>query len=88
MAQLTPTYSQIMSKLSRLSVRLCVDMISIYRSAISPLYPPMCRYTPSCSAYAQEALRKHGLKKGTILTIKRLMRCHPFVQRPMHDPVP
>ncbi|MFR9620995.1 MAG: membrane protein insertion efficiency factor YidD [Rikenellaceae bacterium] len=62
-------------------------LILIYRKAISPLLPPMCRYTPTCSQYALEALRKHGLLKGLWLTVKRLLRCHPWGGHG-HDPVP
>ena len=49
-----------------------------YRFCISPLLPPSCRFTPTCSEYAIEALRRHGPFKGLWLTIKRLSRCHPW----------
>jgi len=47
-----------------------------------------CRYSPTCSAYAQEALEKHGLFRGSVLTFRRLLSCHPFSKRPFFDPVP
>ena len=49
----------------------------IYRHAISPYHPPACRFTPSCSAYAEAALRKHGPVKGLLLIVWRLLRCNP-----------
>ena len=61
--------------------------IYFYRSFISPLLPPACRYTPTCSQYAIEAIRKHGPFKGFWLTVKRLLRCHPWGGSG-YDPVP
>lgn len=61
--------------------------ILFYRSCISPLTPPSCRFTPTCSQYALEALRRHGAIKGSWLTIKRLLRCHPWGGSG-YDPVP
>ena len=49
-----------------------------YRRFVSPLLPPACRFHPSCSAYALEALRTHGPVKGLLLAVRRLLRCHPF----------
>jgi putative membrane protein insertion efficiency factor len=61
--------------------------IKLYRKAISPFLPPACRFYPSCSAYAVEALTRHGAGRGSYLALRRLLRCHPF--RPGgHDPVP
>ncbi len=63
-------------------------LIRFYRSKISPLRPACCRFTPTCSAYALEALEKYGAWKGGYLTIKRLLRCNPFYKGDFFDPVP
>jgi putative membrane protein insertion efficiency factor len=66
---------------------LLIRMVRGYQVAISPLLPASCRYYPSCSAYALEALERYGSIKGMRLTIGRILRCHPF--RPGgYDPVP
>lgn len=62
-------------------------MIRFYRSGISPFLPPSCRYEPSCSAYAEEAIRRYGAGRGAGLAIRRLLRCHPWGGSG-HDPVP
>jgi hypothetical protein len=61
--------------------------IHFYRYCISPLFPPVCRYTPTCSQYALEAITKYGPFKGTWLAIKRILRCHPWGGSG-YDPVP
>lgn len=61
--------------------------VYIYRYTISPLSPPSCRYTPTCSQYAIEAVKKHGIFKGGWLAVKRLSRCHPWGESG-YDPVP
>lgn len=61
--------------------------IYFYRLVISPLKPPTCRYTPTCSVYALEAIRKYGPFKGFWLGFKRVLRCHPWGSSG-HDPVP
>lgn len=68
-------------------VRLLSWPIRFYQRYISPLTPPSCRFTPTCSAYALEALRKHGPWKGTWLAVRRLLRCHPWGGHG-YDPVP
>lgn len=67
--------------------RLIVMLIRGYQVAISPLLPPSCRYTPSCSQYAVEALQRHGALRGSWLAVCRVCRCHPF-RRGGYDPVP
>ena len=67
--------------------RLLLTVIRFYRTAISPALPPSCRYTPSCSAYAVEAIEIHGAGRGSWLALRRLLRCHPF-HAGGHDPVP
>ncbi|MCQ2376291.1 MAG: membrane protein insertion efficiency factor YidD [Salinivirgaceae bacterium] len=66
---------------------LLIIPIRIYQLCISPLLPNSCRYTPTCSQYAIEALKIHGPIKGSWLTIKRLARCHPWGGHG-YDPVP
>ncbi|WP_461208853.1 membrane protein insertion efficiency factor YidD [Desulfocurvus sp. DL9XJH121] len=65
---------------------LCL-LIRVYQRAISPLFPPTCRFVPTCSAYALEALTVHGALKGSWLTLLRLLRCHPLCKGG-YDPVP
>jgi putative membrane protein insertion efficiency factor len=62
-------------------------LVRFYRSAISPYTPPSCRYTPTCSAYALEALERHGAARGSWLALRRLLRCHPWGGHG-YDPVP
>jgi len=62
-------------------------LIKLYQYTISPLLGPKCRYLPTCSNYALEAIHKHGAFKGGLLTIKRITRCHPW-GKSGHDPVP
>ena len=68
--------------------RLLLAMIRFYRRAISPYTPGCCRFTPTCSAYAYEAITKYGAAKGTWLALKRLLRCNPFYKGDPVDPVP
>ena len=62
-------------------------IIILYQRLISPLLHPSCRYTPTCSQYALEAIKKHGPYRGTRLSIKRIFRCHPWGGHG-HEPVP
>jgi putative membrane protein insertion efficiency factor len=55
-------------------------LLAVYRHAISPFLRPACRFYPSCSAYAAEAVRRHGAARGTLLSVKRLVRCHPLCE--------
>ncbi|MGM9861916.1 MAG: membrane protein insertion efficiency factor YidD [Muribaculaceae bacterium] len=61
--------------------------VRFYRACISPMLPPSCRYTPTCSEYALEALQRHVAIKGSWLAIKRILRCHPWGGSG-YDPVP
>ena len=67
--------------------RLLLFCIRCYQRFISPLKPPTCRFTPTCSSYAAEALRQHGSLRGSWLAIKRICRCHPWGGHG-YDPVP
>lgn len=67
--------------------RAVLAMIRFYSTAISPALPPSCRYTPTCSSYAAEAIARFGLARGGWLALRRLSRCHPF-HAGGHDPVP
>jgi len=62
-------------------------MIRFYRRGISPVTPSACRYTPTCSVYAEEAIQRYGAGKGGWLALRRLLRCHPFGGKG-YDPVP
>ena len=69
-------------------VRECAVLpIRFYRRFLSPLKPPVCRFTPTCSEYALEAVRVHGILRGTLMAIWRILRCQPFA-RGGSDPVP
>lgn len=67
--------------------KLLLLMVRFYQCAISSMLPPRCRFTPTCSQYAVEALSRYGALKGGWLTIKRICRCHPWGDCG-HDPVP
>lgn len=66
---------------------LLILPIRFYQTFISPLTPPSCRFQPTCSQYAIEALRKHGAVKGLFLAVRRILRCHPWGGHG-YDPVP
>ena len=70
--------------------RLLIALVKFYRAHISPHTRPSCRYIPTCSQYALEALEKYGAAKGTWLAVKRIARCHPFHrgEHDFYDPVP
>ncbi len=70
--------------------QLLLALIRFYRESISPLRPPCCRFIPSCSTYAMEAVQVHGALKGSALAIWRILRCHPFHKDKnyIYDPVP
>lgn len=67
--------------------RILIGAIRLYKRFLSPLLPPSCRFTPSCSRYTVEAIQKHGALRGTLLGAWRILRCNPF-GKGGHDPVP
>lgn len=67
--------------------QLLIYPIRFYQRYISPMLPPACRFTPTCSQYAVEALQKHGPVKGLYLAVRRILRCHPWGGSG-YDPVP
>jgi putative membrane protein insertion efficiency factor len=68
-------------------VTVAAGAISVYQIALSPVLPRACRFRPTCSEYALEALKRHGVVRGTILAIRRVLRCHPLGGNGL-DPVP
>jgi putative membrane protein insertion efficiency factor len=66
---------------------ILIFLVRVYRLMLSPILPPSCRYYPTCSAYALEALQKYGAVKGTWLAVRRVLRCHPWHEGG-YDPVP
>jgi uncharacterized protein len=66
--------------------RLTIGLIQLYRWYLSPMLPPTCRYTPSCSLYTVQAIEKYGVLRGVFMGIFRMLRCHPFA-RGGFDPV-
>jgi len=76
-----------MTSMERILSLPLLFLIMIYRKIVSPLKPPTCRFYPSCSAYALEAITKYGPIKGSFLAVKRVLRCHPLNPGGF-DPVP
>ena len=68
--------------------KVFLALIRFYQSAVSPWLPARCRFRPTCSAYAYEAVTKYGAIKGGWLALKRFARCHPFYKGDFFDPVP
>ena len=68
--------------------RFFLSLIRFYQRNVSPFFPARCRYQPTCSAYAYEAIMKYGAMKGGLLALRRLLRCHPFYKGDYFDPVP
>lgn len=73
--------------MAQLLVKLVIALIRVYQLVISPVLPIACRYTPTCSVYGIEAVKKYGPFKGTIMAIKRFLSCNPWGGHG-HDPVP
>ncbi|MCA9734345.1 MAG: membrane protein insertion efficiency factor YidD [Deferribacteres bacterium] len=76
-----------LSYIARIFSLLLIFIVRIYQYGISPLFPPRCRYTPTCSEYMIEAIRLHGPMHGGWLGVKRISRCHPWGSSG-YDPVP
>ncbi|MBN2070797.1 MAG: membrane protein insertion efficiency factor YidD [Candidatus Krumholzibacteriota bacterium] len=72
--------------ISRILTKAGLAAVRIYRISISPYHAPVCRFTPSCSAYAEESLKKYGFFKGSGKAVVRLLKCNPF-SRGGYDPV-
>ena len=66
---------------------IALGLLRLYKLILSPLLPAACRYEPTCSVYAQEAIERHGAIRGTVMAARRLARCHPF-REGGYDPVP
>ena len=84
---LKPTARVIARQLQHASVLPLIGIIRIYQWCISPFLGPHCRFEPSCSHYAVEAFKLHGLARGTLLTLNRIRKCHPWHEGGC-DPVP
>ncbi|CCJ34072.1 membrane protein insertion efficiency factor YidD [Caloramator australicus] len=67
--------------------KILIFLIKFYRRYISPMKPPSCRFCPTCSQYSLEAIEKYGAIKGSVLSIKRILKCHPL-HPGGYDPVP
>ncbi|MGB7202733.1 MAG: membrane protein insertion efficiency factor YidD [Pyrinomonadaceae bacterium] len=65
---------------------LVIDILGVYKAIVSPFLPPACRFEPTCSEYARDAVEKYGVSKGAWLGLKRILRCQPFCKGG-HDPV-
>ncbi|MBX3290553.1 MAG: membrane protein insertion efficiency factor YidD [Acidobacteria bacterium] len=65
---------------------LVLDLLGIYKAVVSPFLPPACRFEPTCSEYAREAVERYGALRGTWMGLKRILRCQPFCKGG-HDPV-
>lgn len=76
------------SKIPFISAKAVSAVIGLYQSGISPLLGPRCRFYPSCSQYAREAVERFGVLKGLWLSLRRFGKCHPFTKSGFYDPVP
>jgi len=57
---------------------ILISLLKFYKAVISPWLPPSCRFVPTCSEYAREAIERHGAMRGSLMGVRRLLRCHPF----------
>ncbi len=74
------------STVKRFPQRVVLGLVKVYRCCLSPLFPPVCRFTPSCSNYMIEAVEKYGVLRGVSMGLWRILRCHPFCKGG-YDPV-
>ena len=74
-------------RLERLGTAPLIGLLRVYRAAVSPALGPACRFEPTCSVYAEQAIRRFGAFKGVYLALRRILRCHPFSRGGL-DPVP
>jgi uncharacterized protein len=72
--------------MGHLAQRVALHLLQVYKRILSPMFPPACRYVPTCSEYAMEAIERFGVVRGGLMTTWRLLRCHPFAHGG-HDPV-
>jgi putative membrane protein insertion efficiency factor len=79
--------SEASSRRPQVLVQVLVLLVRMYQRLISPLFPASCRYVPSCSEYAAQALRRHGMARGLWLSVRRVLRCNPWSDGG-EDPVP
>ncbi|WP_165066320.1 membrane protein insertion efficiency factor YidD [Marisediminicola senii] len=77
--------SNVIAAVLLLPRNICVGILRIYRAVISPLYGDVCRYYPSCSSYALQAIQHHGMVRGIWLGTKRIARCHPWAEGGIDD---
>jgi uncharacterized protein len=77
--------SRSLSRLRLLPRNICVAILVAYRAVISPLYGDVCRYYPSCSSYALQAIQQHGVVRGIWLGARRILRCHPWAAGGVDD---
>ncbi|QLE79085.1 membrane protein insertion efficiency factor YidD [Francisella sp. Scap27] len=80
--------TRISAVFTKITIFPFILFIKFYRYCISPFIPARCRYYPTCSEYALEALKSHGILKGLYLSVCRILRCHPLSKRDYYDPVP
>jgi putative membrane protein insertion efficiency factor len=73
--------------MNQLIKRICLQLITLYKLTISPFFKPTCRFLPTCSSYAEEAIKIHGLKTGLLLIMKRVLKCNLFSKQQI-DNVP
>ncbi len=84
---MTGAFAMIHRATRRATIAFLILLIRSYRAALTPFFGPCCRFEPSCSAYMEESVRRHGLLGGVRLGLRRIMRCHPLAAGGL-DPVP